>query len=403
MADVILGTIGVDDVAPSKRAQDFTKSISTKYQDLSPLLSVQMKISKAQPIVNPRFEWAFRDELPTVDAVTAAAGGGATSITLSVANAAYFLVDDTVILTDATPAANETKYGVVTAADVAAGTITLTAFEYTTAGALKVFPAVANGDEVFIYADSRGGSSGLATARVVKDTIFDNYPQFLKASIDIDVWSQGQENNTGIREYKERVKEQYDNIRRKIENVLIWGQKGYNVTAAGKQYFSAGAMAQVEFGAPENVGSLPTAFTEAQLDEYFVEGPAASGVGSNKRFLFAGSDLYLHINGIMKDKQELNALSTVPAVGLNFQKYILPTGKEVYLYNHPGFTGGNSTKGLVVDPSQAKIRNYRDNGVLMLKEGLEKGENRSGLISQWQSIVAYQILNIKSAGVIEMV
>ena len=402
MADIITGVIGVDDVLQGKRVKDFTKGINSKYQDRNPFLAAQLHLSKAKKITNPEFNWLFKPEMTIFDATTAnvnVGGSAGATVALPVSEISTFRVNDTIYFPSVTAATTgHTVYGVVTAiADTAgsdgvgAGTLTVCPLDAT-----KIFNATTSGDAIFNYANSQQGWGTPPDGKVVKNIQYTNYPQLIRAPFKVDVWQKGQENYTGMTEVAERKEELHDAIRRYMENVVLFGSGGYKTDSSGnKQYFAAGIKTQVSKGASGNMGTV-SGLTEAKLDEYLVEGPAKSGIGSKKRLWFLGNDQFLRISTIIKAKEQITTRN-VEIAGLTFMKYNAPNGTQMYMYNHNAFEGDLSEHSIIIDPSQVKIRNYREQGLLQFHEGIE-ARNEIGTQSEWRSIISVQVMNPYSCG-----
>jgi hypothetical protein len=392
--EVMNGVIGVDDVLQGKRIKDATRGLSKRFQDRNPFLAVQLALTTARKITNPKFDWFFKDEMPYWDKADGDVTGGTTSIDIPVTNGQFFVAGDVVYFPTATLLAGETAYGVVT--NVSGVTVSVTSFvsDGTPTGLMNL-PSLATDDEIFNYADSQTGWGGPPTNKIVKDIEFTNFPQFLRAPFSEDVWMSGQDIYTDSSQKNESSKEQHDAIRRRMEQVAIWGEKGERTLGESKQYFAAGLKQQIATGAPENMINLPDGWDEDDLDAALLEGPGKAGVGSNKRFWFLGTQQFLRLSSIMKGKERI-VQTDVKVAGIHFRKYMDPGGKTYYLTVHNSFEGPLAYDSLIIDPAQIRIRNYKEQGVLTLHSDIQNRDN-PGHQSEWRSIFSIMLMNPHSA------
>ena len=409
-ATVIRGTLGADDVQSAKQIIDMTPGLQRLYRNIDPLFRIYNALSRNRRATNPKINWLLKDEFPRwwylTTSVAASATAGATVTLIPAftaggsADTKAFAVGDVIQYPNGVVSATHTNTGVVTTVN-AGVSIVVDPIGYASNGSSvdKKLTATTAGDKIVILHMAAEEYSQSPTAKVVQDTTEWNYVNFLRVPYIIGNIEKDVSQYSGP-ERTERREEMMRLIRLEAESNIIWGER-YKIDtgagSAGTQYFGRGFWEYIRAGAGANILSNWTAgFTEADLDEYLVQGPCKAGYGSDRRIWFMSTELYLKMTELMKKK--VGNLPEKNMFGLTFESYRAPGGKEVLIREHHLFSDDHEGKGLIVDPSYAEVRPYGTQGTIRLLTDIQEND-RAGIKDEWQVIFGLQLNRIEPHGI----
>lgn len=389
-ATAISGTLGVEDVLSGKQIRDVTKGLYMIVDDnhLAPFVAITAKnaISRGPVAKNPYFEWTRKDIFPCWSAaITSDTAGTTSSFNITSGEGSFFKVGDVVEFPEMAISSTTTRVFYLTT--VATDTLTFgpVGFQAGTTTALTC-PAVNVGMKLHRIADASDEYSVMPTRKVVQDVQETNYIQFLRVPYVIGNLEMEMAQYTGP-ERAERRAETLREIKMEFERVLIWGERGYIAGSTGRKYFSRGLKSFLTVAAGDNLLDWSGGLTEAQLDEYLIEGPCK--YGSQRKFWFMSSDLFLKVHSIAKAKERIVS-TKINSMGLAVSEYVAPNGKILYMHQHYMFEEGYEGAGLIVDPDYIKIRPYGSQGVVKLHEEIQ-APDAAGIADEWRIIAGLQV------------
>ncbi len=390
-ANQITGTIGTEDVLAGKQVKDMDNALHMVYDDnaLAPMVAVTGKtraISKGKVAFNPKFEWLRKDLFPRWTAAVADAAAGATSsFDVTSGEGDFLKVGDVVEFPEMVITSATTRVCYVTS--VSTDTIGLSPVGFQTDGSTALtIPAVTTGMKLHILSDASDEYSTMPTAKSVLDTEEHNFVQFLRVPYIIGNIQLDQKNYSGP-ERAERRAEMLREIKMGWEKCLIWGERGYIAGSAGRKYFTRGLKSYITLAAGNNILDWSGGLTEGQFDEYLVEGPCK--FGSQRKYLFVSSDLFLKIHEWAKNKERIVS-NKINSLGLAIIEYLAPNGKRLFIHQHHMFEEGHEGAGLIVDPQYIKIRPYGSQGVLKLHEEIQAND-AAGIADEWRILAGLQV------------
>jgi hypothetical protein len=386
--NVITGTIGVDDTVTGKDVRDVTPGLWQLYPQnrLSPMLAVLGRLPKGRTAFNPKIELFRKDIFPRWDTITSiSSGNGTSAIILTPANIDYYRVGDEVEFPKSDTGTNQI-HGVVTAAST---TITVTAIDGSTS-----LPTVAESDPIHIISDASQEYSTMPTAKVVKDATEYNYVQFLRYPFVVGNITLDRKQYTGP-ERSERKEEQMKEIKMSFERALIFGDRAKRTksgTMTGVQYFMRGLKRFIQNGSGDNILDWSGGLTEAQFDEFLVEGPCKWG--NQMKFLFASSELFLKLNQWAKSRNQITQTMLGPnkgTLGLAVLRYIAPNGTILNVIHHHMLEEQYEGAGLLVDPEYVRLRPYGTQGVFQYHSEIQ-APDAAGIADEWRILASLEVL-----------
>ena len=404
-AEVLTGTLGVEDVLSGKKVRDVTKGLQELYPDISPMFKVFNALPKGKVARNEKIEWTRKDLIPRWAYVTtdvgASASAGAT-VTLVPAHSEggstdteRFKVGDVIEVPGRSDSGTtHTNIGVVTTvnADTSIVVDPIGWASNDESTSLK-FVATYTNDKIHVISDASQEYSQKPAMKVTKDEQEWNYIQFLRAPYIIGNIQMDAENYTGP-ERTERRDETYKDIRIQAEELLMHGRRYYINGTNGRQYFMGGIKRYITEGGGDNIlNNWSAGLTEEQWDEYLVKGPGM--YGGNRKLCFFSADLFLKINSFAKTKERITG--TVNMFGLEFTKYLAPDNKTYLFYMHHLLKEEYAGAGLIVDPSAIKIRPYGTQGTMRLLENIQEND-RAGVADEWQIIYSLEVSRFEPHG-----
>jgi len=401
MTTVLQGTLGVEDVLAGKEVRDVTPGLQHLYKDLSPILNIMTRIPKGPTATNEKIEWTQKDLIPRWDTLTTSVATGSTATVIptgdGTSKTAYFKTGDVVMVPNGTMSATVTNIGVVTT--VTANTsivITPIGWQSNLAATAKTFTATTAGDKIHVIADASEEYSQKPTPKVTKDAQEWNYIQFQRVPYIIGNINMDKKKYTGP-ERNERRDETHKDIRIQGEELTVWGDRYYRAGTNGRQFFMRGFHEYIRAGAGTNIlTNWSAGLTESQLDEYLVNGPGNTGIGSKNKFWFMSNDLFLKVHELGKTAGRIREPAT-EKFGLMFVKYLAPNGVTYWMYQHHLFTEDHAGYGLIIDPMAARIRPYGTQGVLRLLTEIQEND-RAGIADEWQLIMSLEVSRIEPHG-----
>lgn len=385
----ITGTIGVEDVLAGKQVRDVTEGLFMILDDnhLAPMVAITAKnaLSRGKVATNPKVEWTRKDIFPRwATALTADTAGTTLGFNVESGQGDFFKVGDEVEFPEMAISATTTRHGYVTS--VTSDTLALAPVGFQSDGSTALtFPAVTIGMRIHILSDASDEYSTMPTVKVVKDTQEYNYVQFLRVPYVIGNIEGEVKQYTGP-ERAERRAETLRQIKMAWEKVMIWGERGYVAGSAGRKYFARGLKSSIESAAGDNILDWSGGLTEAQLDEYLLEGPCKWG--SQMKYWFLSTDLFLKIVELAKNKERIVS-NKVNSLGLAVLEYLAPNGKRLFLHQHYMFEEGYEGAGLIVDPDYVKIRPYGTQGIIKLHEEIQAND-AAGVADEWRLLASIQ-------------
>ena len=384
---VLTGTLGHEDVLTSKQMRDVSKGLYMKYQNISPLTSLLMKMPKGRKATNPKVEWHYNEELPRWDTISSVSGASGATITVTPSNVSYFKVGDVVEIPQLNPSATQTDVGVVTTKTT---TIVITAVGWQSNGSstAATFPTVTAGMKLHIITDASEENSTAATMKVRQTEAEWNYISFKRCGYKIGNIEQEQAQYTG-KERKQRKMETHRDIRIQCEEDLFHGERYYRDGTDGRQFFMRGFRRYLEQGGGSNLLDWSSGLTEEKFDAYLLKGPCQAGIGSpTARFGFFSNDLYLAILKIGKDKERIVGQQKI--LGQDFTIYLAPGGIKLYMKVHHLLKEEHEGAGLIVDPTRARIRPYGSRGQLEFHPEIQEND-RAGVWDEWWTLFSLEV------------
>jgi hypothetical protein len=406
----IQGVLGVDDVQAAKQVIDMSPSLQKLYKNDTPLFRIFNMLPKGPTATNYKINWLTKDEYPLWNYLTTSVAAGSAGATVTLipattsggsADTTRFKVGDVVQVPDVVVTDSVTNLGVITQVNSGVS-IVVDPIGYDSNGDStdKAFGATTANSEIYTLHDASEEYSQSPTAKVVKDGTEWNYINFQRVPYIIGNIEKDMKQYSGP-ERTERSDETMKLARRGAENALIWGDRYKIATGAGgngAQFFMRGFWEYIRVGAGSNILSNWTAgLSEKDWDEYLTQGPCKLGYGGNTRFLFCSTELYLKLHSLMKDKT--GNLPEASAFGMTFEKYKAPGGKTILIKEHALFSNAHEGKGLIVDPTMARIRPYGTQGTLRLLRDIQEND-RAGIKDEWQSIFSLQLNRMEPHGII---
>ena len=308
-----------------------------------PLLTklLSSKLGKA-PTGNQKFEWIESSLLPMTDTVTLT-GGAANEDNITVGNTDLYQVG-TKFVVDAT--------GEVVIVD----SIASSQIDVTRVGTGNITAAAA-GSGIHFLGESFEQGSASATAKSVNKNFPYNYVEIFKASVQ-ETESQQATAEYGPNDWNRNKAARMREFLLKIEANLIHGQRssatGYQ-NAAFTQFFTGGI-----YDTEGDFITTQYAYTGSAPDEDWFFGTFLKGLfakGTNKKRLYAGSDLVQAINNYSKVKQQ-TAVSD-KEYGVNIRKIECPFG-QLELTWHPMLDGTTfANQGFALDFGMGDAVRYR--------------------------------------------
>lgn len=273
-ADQITGFVGVDTDISGKHVRDVDAGFYelVDQNNLHPFIAVAAKLASGRTAKNYKVEWTRKDIFPHWDTVATgfAAGAADTDCTVVVTDADLFKVGDVVEFPEATVAAAKINQAVVTAKS----TVTLTIHPIDAAYGCAV---VATGERIHNLSDSSSEYSVMPGIKLVKDTQEWNYVHFMRVPYAAGIFQMGTQQYTG-EELTERQDETFKEIKMQYERQAIWGERGkYTDSTYGVKLFMRGIVTSINVADGDNILDISSGLTEAQFDEWFIEGPGKFG------------------------------------------------------------------------------------------------------------------------------
>ena len=397
-ATAITGTIGVGDVESGKQIRDVTKGLFMIVDDnhLAPFVAVTAKTHALSPgavAKNPKIEWTRKDIFPRwTAAATADTAGTTLSFDVTAGEGSFIKVGDVIEIPEQAISSTTTRCHYVTAITTDTVALSPVGFQAGTTTALTC-PAVSVGQKIHIIADASDEYSTMPTVKTVKDTQAYNYVQFLRVPYVVGNIENEIAQYTGS-ERSERRAETLRQIKMGWERVLLWGEMGYISGSAGRKYFCRGLRSYIVQAAGNNILDWSSGLTEAQLDEYLVEGPCKWG--SQQKYWFMSTDLFLKVHELAKGKERIVS-NKVNSLGLAILEYLAPNGKRLYMHQHYMFEEGYEGGGMIVDPQYAKVRPYGSQGIIKLHEEIQAND-AAGIADEWRILGSLQVDRVEPHG-----
>lgn len=405
MADVLTGTLGVEDVLSGKKVRDVTPGLQELYPDISPLFKVFNALPKGRVATNEKVEWTTKDLIPrwaylTTDVGESSSAGATVTIIPAhseggSADTERFKVGDVVEVPGRSDSGTtHSNIGAVTTVtedtSIVVDPIGWASNDESTD--LK-FVATLTNDKVHVLSDASEEYSQKPAMKVTKDAQVFNYIQFLRAPYIIGNIQMDAKNYTGP-ERAERREETYKDIRIQAEELLVHGRRYYKDGTNGRQFFMGGIKRYITEGAGDNVLSNWSAgLEEADWDEYLVKGPGM--YGGKRKLLFASADLFLKINSFAKSKERV--MGKVNMFGLEFTQYLAPDNVTYLMYKHDLFKEEYAGAGLIVDPTAIKLRPYGSQGSMRQLTNIQEND-RAGIADEWQIIFSTEVSRFEPHG-----
>jgi len=378
----ITGTVGVDDKLAGKEIRDVDSGLYEliDQNNLHPFVAVASSLASGRTAKNYKVEWTTKDIFPHWDLVATgfAAGAADTACTVVVTNADYFKVGDVIEFPEATVAASKVNQAVVTAKT----TVTLTIHPIDAAYGCAVVVA---GERIHNLSDSSAEYSTMPSIKLVKDVQEYNYVQFLRVPYAVGVFQMGTAQYTGD-ELDEREDETFKEIKMQFERQCIFGQRGkYTQTGVGVKFFMRGVVTYINDAAGDNILDWASGLTEAQFDEWFVDGPGK--FGSMERDWYVGGELLTHIHQWAKTKERIMSAggSKVDTLGLHITRYMAPNGKILNIQQHHMFEEAYEGAGLIIDHQNIDYRGFSENGNFQHHENIQANDV-AGVANEWRLI-----------------
>lgn len=386
-ASQIVGTVGVDDKLAGKEIRDVTPGLYelVDQNNLHPFLAVQASTRSGQVAKNYKIEWTQKDIFPHWDVVVTgfSAGAADTDCTVVITNANYFQIGDVIEFPKATVASAKMNQAVVTAKT----TVTLTIHPL---DASYGCAAVAAGEPVHNLSNSAPEYGTMPGIKLVKDTQVYNYIQFLRVPYAVGVFQQNVAQYTG-EEVAEREAETFKEIKMQFERQMIWGKRGkYTVSGTGVKFFMRGLVGWIEADAGDNIYDWSGGLTEAQFDEFLIEGPLK--FGSMSRDLYASSGFLLNLMGWGKTKERILAGggTKTDTLGMAITKYLAPNGKILNIQLHHMFEESYEDAALIVDQQYCDLRPYGADGSFTHHTEIQANDV-AGIANEWRLISTIKV------------
>lgn len=396
-ATQLTGVLGVEDVLEGKQIRDVTKGLFmiVDQNHLAPFLAVQSKkaVKTGRVARNPKIEWTQKDIFPRWDTVATGDSAG-TTITIDVTNHSYFQAGDVVEFPEMTESSTTTNVMYVSSVGTDPA-LTFSPVGFQSDGSTaRTCPAATAGMKIHILANAMDEYSQKPTAKYVKDVQEYNYVQFLRVPYVIGNIEEEIAQYTGPERTERRV-ETMKEIKMSMEKQMIWGERYYVAGSDGRKYFMKGIWRYVEDGAGVNILTDASNVTESQLDEYLVEGPCKWG--SQRKYWFMSSDLFLRIHELAKNKERI-VKNSINSLGLAVLEYLAPNGKRLYMVQHYMFEEYYEGGGLIVDPDYCEMRPYGTQGTLQLHQNIQEND-RAGIADEWRILASLQVDRIEPHGI----
>lgn len=391
-ASQITGVVGVDDVVTGKHVRDVTPGLYELLDEnnFHPFVAVQASIASGKRAKNYKMEWTMKDIFPHWDVVATGASAGAadTGVSIVITNADYFKIGDVLEFPEATVAASKINQGVVTAKS----TVTLTVHPVDAAYGLC---AVAAGERVHNLSDSSAEYSTMPSIKLVKDVQAWNYVQFLRVPYAAGIFEMGTDQYTG-EELDEREDETMKEIKMQFERQCIWGERGaYTETGVGKKLFMRGIARWITESDGDNILDWSAGLTEAQWDEWLIEGPLK--FGSPERDLFVSSEFLSQIHSWAKTKERIIKKDGMDELGLHYTKYLAINGKRLNIFQHHMFEEAYEGAALVVDNNYVDFRPFSKEGAFQHHENIQ-ARDVAGQANEWRIIAGLQLSRVEPHG-----
>lgn len=403
------GVLGIDDVNTDKQIRDVRKGLFRLYEqnNLKPIVAIlgyalYQSQDKGAPTIatNPKIEWTMGDLLPRHDTISSGASAGATvQITFTTPKA--WVIGDMVEFPDVAYTSSLSNMGIITAYNSTTGVGTLYPVgresDTTPDGTAKTFPAIPTGTRVMHVSQNAEEYSQMPTPKYPYKTMAWNLITFKRVPYKIGniEYEQAQYTGTQLSESKDDT---YIEIQRQMESDLIWSERdkwteAHASTSQGARYATRGMKRWVETSGGDNVLDWSDGLTESKFDEYLEYGPCR--YGSQKKYGFFGTELFLKINEWAKAKERI--VGEVDILGISFMKYRAPGGRIIYMHNHHLFDGPYKGGGLIMDPAFIKMIPYGRKGAL--RELTNQQENdRAGYAGEWQALYSIMVKRVEPHG-----
>jgi len=401
------GVLGIANVNTDKFVRDVTPGLQRKYKNIDPLFRIVNAIPQGKTAYNPKVEWITKDlnvrwaYLTTAVAASTAAGATVTLIPAHTeggsADTERFVVGDVVeVPSRAANGTSTTNIGRVATvnADTSIVVDPIGWASNDESTSLK-FIATYTNDKIHLLANAQDEYSQKPIPKVPISVSQFNYIQFLRVPYIIGNILLDQKEYTGT-EREERREDTYREIRIQAELNCIFGERYYLTGTSGRKYFMSGIYRYIFDGAGSNIyAGWEGGMTEADWDDFLVKGPGFTG--SNRKLLFASSDLFLKINSFAKTKERVQG--TINMFGIEFTKYLAPDNKVYLMYHHHLFVEDHSGFGLIVDPAYIKNRPYGTQGTMQLATNIQEND-RAGIADEWRIIHSLEVSRFEPHGVL---
>lgn len=407
---LVQGVLGIDDVQPLKQIRDVRRGLFRLYEvnNLKPLVALLgYAMTRSQDkgtgriATAPKIEWTQGDLLPRWDTLASGASAGATA-QVTFTNKLMWKLNDIVEFSNVPYTSTTTNMGIITAYAPTTGVATLTPVgrqadgDPATASA-KTFPALPTGSRALFISDNSEEWSQMPESKHPYKTLAWNLITFKRVPFKIGNIEQQQAQYTGG-QLSESRDDMFIYVQEQMESDLIWSERDKWTeadasTTTGARYSTRGMKRWIETSGGDNVLDWSDGLTEAKFDEYLQYGPCR--YGSQRKYAFFGTELYLEINQWAKAKERI--VGQIEFLGLSFDRYRAPGGKELLMFDHHLFDGAYTGAGLIVDPGYIKMVPYGRKGAL--RELTNQQENdRAGYAGEFQAIYTLHVKRVEPHG-----
>ena len=393
-ATQITGTVGIDDKLAGKEIRDVDTGLYelVDQNNLHPFIAVMSSMSSGRTAKNYKVEWTQKDIFPHWDVVATGFSVGAadTACTVVVTNADYFKVGDVIEFPEATVAAAKINQAVVTVKS----TTTLTIHPVDAAYGCAVVVA---GERIHNMSDSSSEYSVMPGIKLVKDVQVYNYVHFMRVPYAVGVFQMGTSQYTG-EELDEREEETFKEIKMQFERQAIWGERGkYTDTTYGVKLFMRGIVSWINQADGDNIYDWSAGMTEAQFDEWFIEGPGK--FGSMERDWYVSAELLTHVHSWAKSKERILSAggAKTDSLGLHITRYLAPNGKVLNIQQHHMFEQAYDGAGLIVDHASLDMRGFSENGNFQHHTNIQANDV-PGEANEWRLISTVVVKRVEPHG-----
>lgn len=384
----VSGARGTSNVGSSAAIREVQEAMITFQPYQTPLLTKLLsEKARKRPTGNQKFEWVFSTLLPRTDTVTLA-GGAASEDNITVGDTTLYQVG-TKFVVDAT--------GEVLIVD----SIASSQIDVTKVGSGNI--TAGTSVTVHFMGDAFEQGSSSATAKSVNKEFAYNYVEIFKKSVHL-TRSQKATNEYGPQDFDRNKLDRMSEFKMDLEMSLIRGVRssGTGVQNGSFTQFYSGGMfdetAAFIYTHYEYSGSTPE---EGWFFNTFLKSLFAKG--TNRKRLYAGSNLVQAINDYSKVKQQTKVSES--EYGVDIQKIMCPFG-TLELAWHPMLDGTVfANQGITLDLGidTLKYRYLAGNGENrdMQFENFDYLKETDSIKGQWIGEVGWQIEGNEYHGIAE--